>query len=257
MEFAPPKSTALAVAVFSILTALVSRFSVVRQMTAHRRSLFRYARHGRSPDLAVPGLAGAGESDRIAIIVALVLINQARSASMSAVLLQPRDWFNAIQEKDSAAFWRQLFEVFLPWAVVYIASAVVEFVLQSVVQMRWRRWLTGYFTDRWLGGHAHYRMLLRGGGADNPDQRIAEDVNHFVGWTESGLEVRGIYSYTIILIATLSTLVSFSIVLWDLSVNFSFPGTDLKLPASCCGSPFSMRRSARASPIGSGASCRR
>ena len=33
-----------------------------------------------------------------------------------------RDLFNAIQDKDAAAFWYLLFTVFLLWAVVYIAS---------------------------------------------------------------------------------------------------------------------------------------
>jgi len=229
-EFAPPKSTALAVAVFSILTALVARFPVVRQMTAIADLYFDQRDIGEARLWPLPNWRARESRIAIAFIVALVVINQAQVGINVRLSFFSRDWFNAIQEKDSAAFWRQLFEVFLPWAVVYITSAVIEFVLQSVLQMRWRRWLTGYFTNRWLGGHAHYRMQLRGGGADNPDQRIAEDVNHFIGWTESGLEVRGIYSYTIILISTLSTLVSFSIVLWDLSVNFTFPGTNVALP---------------------------
>ena len=52
--------------------------------------------------------------------------------------------------------------------------------------IRWRRWLTEYFVAHWLGGHAHYRMTLLGAQADNPDQRIAEDVNRFIdGGTDS------------------------------------------------------------------------
>ena len=33
---------------------------------------------------------------------------------------------------------------------------------------------------RWLQDSTHYRMQLRGDAADNPDQRIADDINQFV-----------------------------------------------------------------------------
>ena len=75
----------------------------------------------------------------------------------------------------------------------------------------------------WLGGHTHYRMSLAGSDADNPDQRIAEDVNRFI---DGGTEGYGIYSYSILLISTLSSLVAFVVVLWSLSTNFTVPGTE-------------------------------
>ena len=50
-----------------------------------------------------------------------------------------------------------------------------------MLTIRWRRWLTEHYVQRWLGSHTHYGMTLAGGdGADNPDQRIAEDVNRFI-----------------------------------------------------------------------------
>ena len=63
-------------------------------------------------------------------------------------------------------------------------------------------------------------MALAGTAADNPDQRIAEDVNRFIDGGEEGY---GIYSFTILLISTLSSLVSFSILLWSLSAQLAFP----------------------------------
>src|SRR5581483_3411975 len=123
--------------------------------------------------------------------------------------------------------WQLLLFVFTPWAFIYVNSAVIEFVLQSMLVIRWRRWLTDHFVARWLANHAHYRMSLSGGEADNPDQRIAEDVNRFI---DGGTQGYGIYSYSILLIATLSSLVSFAIVLWGLSENFTIPGTDMRVP---------------------------
>ncbi len=109
-----------------------------------------------------------------------------------------------------------------------ITSAVIEFVVQSMLVIRWRRWLTENFIAHWLGGHAHYRMSLVGSQADNPDQRIAEDVNRFIdGGTDSfgGVGGYGIYTYTIALISTLSSLVAFVVILWTISENFTLPGT--------------------------------
>jgi putative ATP-binding cassette transporter len=109
-----------------------------------------------------------------------------------------------------------------------VASTVIEFVVQSMLVIRWRRWLTDFFIRRWLGDHTHYRMSLTGSVADNPDQRIAEDVNRFIDGGEN--PGAGIYSYSILLISTLSSLVSFAVVLWGLSDNFTIPGTEMHIP---------------------------
>ncbi|MGC9128648.1 MAG: hypothetical protein ACP5GA_07970, partial [Acidithiobacillus sp.] len=44
-----------------------------------------------------------------------------------------------------------------------------------MLQINWRRWMTEVFLKDWLVGGTHYRMSLRQGNADNPDQRIADD----------------------------------------------------------------------------------
>ena len=36
------------------------------------------------------------------------------------------------------------------------------------------------YLDHWLAGANHYRMQLLGDAADNPDQRIAEDIKQFI-----------------------------------------------------------------------------
>ena len=89
----------------------------------------------------------------IAMIVVLVLINQGQVGISVRLSFFNRDWFNAIQEKNAAEFWRQLLYVFTPWAFVYVAIAVIEFVVQSMLVIRWRRWLTEHYIQRWLGAH--------------------------------------------------------------------------------------------------------
>jgi putative ATP-binding cassette transporter len=69
------------------------------------------------------------------------------------------------------------------------------------------------------------------GQTDNPDQRIAEDVYRFInGGSDGSSTAYGIYDFSILLISTVSSLVSFAIVLWGLSKSFVLPGTNIIVP---------------------------
>jgi putative ATP-binding cassette transporter len=70
-------------------------------------------------------------------------------------------------------------------------------------------------------------MALAGTPADNPDQRISEDIYGFIFGQGSGA---GIFGYSITLLSTLTTLVSFGIVLWTLSAGFPLPGLNIIVP---------------------------
>ena len=120
----------------------------------------------------------------------------------------------------------------------FVASAIYQYALQSYLRIRWRRWMTERYIARWLEHENHYRMQLFGGGADNPDQRIQEDVDQFIYRTQD---------ITLRLLSSASTLVSFSVVLWQISGDFTIPGTEIRVPAFWCGArsstPASRRRS--------------
>lgn len=230
-EYLPPESLPLTVAIFSILVYVVAHAKVVRQII---RIADRYF-DANDPAAARiwPFRPFTAMERRIAaaMVVFLVLVNQAQVGITVRLSFFNRDWFNAIQNHDAATFWQQLLLVFTPWAFVYVASVVIEFFVQSMLVIRWRRWLTDHFVSRWLAGHTHYRISLVGTQADNPDQRIAEDVFRFIdGGSDGATTSYGIYTLSILLISTISSLVSFAVVLWDLSANFSLPGSDIKVP---------------------------
>ena len=65
-------------------------------------------------------------------------------------------------------------------ATVFILLAVYQLYLNQWLQIRWRQWLTRTYLDHWLEESNHYRMQLLGDAADNPDQRIAEDIKGFI-----------------------------------------------------------------------------
>ena len=117
---------------------------------------------------------------------------------------------NSIQEKNFPAFVKA-FEIFTLLAVIYIVIAVYKAYLNQVLQIRWRRSMTDFFVSRWLVPAQHYRLRMVTGPADNPDQRISEDVHNFVGQTM----VLGIG-----FIGNLMRLGIFLVVLWQLSEGF-------------------------------------
>ena len=125
--------------------------------------------------------------------------------------VQFNTWYNAfytaLQNKDWDTFIWQL-GVFSVLAAFFIVSAVYQLYLQQWLQIRWRNWLTQRYLGRWLGQGTHYRMRLKGDQADNPDQRIADDVREFVDST---------LSIGIALLGSVVTLVSFVVILWNLS----------------------------------------
>ena len=139
-----------------------------------------------------------------------------------------REFFNALQEKDAAAFWALLFwgrmtdsgpmPGFVFVAALYILVAVYQLYLRQALQMRWRRWLTREYLDRWLDGRAYYRIALTDPGTDNPDQRIADDVRLF---TENTLTLG------LGLMNSVVTLASFVVVLWGLSGPISVLGVEV------------------------------
>ncbi|MDB5642821.1 MAG: transporter ATP-binding protein/permease [Hyphomicrobiales bacterium] len=226
-EYVIPDSLPLTVAVFAILVYAVSHLPVVRAITSIADRYFENFEIGSVRIWPLAPFTAPERRVATAMVVFLVLINQAQVAISVRLSFFNRDWFNAIQAREEATFWNLLLWVFTPWAFIYVASAIIEFVVQSMLIIRWRNWLTSHYIARWLDGATHYRMSLLNADADNPDQRIAEDVNRFIDGGSIGY---GIYSYSILLIATLSSLVSFSIVLWGLSENFTIPYTDTSIP---------------------------
>jgi putative ATP-binding cassette transporter len=124
-------------------------------------------------------------------------------------------FYNALQDKNWDAFVYQL-GYFCVLATAYIFLAVYQLYLNQWLQIRWRRWLTRTYLEKWLAGSNHYRMQLLGDAADNPDQRIAEDVKQFIDAGATGI---GILPIGLSLLNATVTLASFAVILWNLSAT--------------------------------------
>ncbi len=131
-------------------------------------------------------------------------------------------FYDSLQNKDWDVFKRELL-FFTVLAGAFIVVAVYKLYMQQWLRIRWRRWLNEKFLQRWLRDSAHYRMRLSGDVADNPDQRISEDLELFTQRTvELGLG----------LLSAVVTLVSFVVILWTLSSSMAMPffGGDVVIP---------------------------
>jgi vitamin B12/bleomycin/antimicrobial peptide transport system ATP-binding/permease protein len=138
----------------------------------------------------------------IAIELSLVLINVLLNAWNNR-------FYNALQEKNWDGFVREI-GIFCLLATFYIALSVYQLYLNQWLQIRWRSWMTNLYLGQWLHNANHYRMQLRGDAADNPDQRIADDVKMFVDST---------LGITVGLLSAIVTLASFVVILWGLSAE--------------------------------------
>lgn len=143
------------------------------------------------------GLLAAVVTIELMLVAIDVLINQWNAR-----------FYNALQDRNWDVFVREL-GVFSLLAACFIALAVYQIYLNQWLQIRWRRWLTGHYLGEWLDKSSnHYRMQLQGDAADNPDQRVSDDVKLFVEKTmDIGLN----------LLNSVVTLLSFVVILWGLS----------------------------------------
>jgi putative ATP-binding cassette transporter len=230
-SYLPPDALPTTLAIFSIVVHAVARITAVRQIMQIADRYFDAMETGRARVWPFHAFMAPERFVAVALVVALVLLNQAEVGILIRLNFFNRAWFDAIQARNATIFWQQLLLVFAPWAFVYVAMAVVEFFMRSMLVIRWRRWLTDHFLSRWLAHHNHYRISLVASQTDNPDQRIAEDIFRFInGGADGSVTAYGIYDFSILLVSTVSSFVSFAVVLWDLSQSFTFPGTNIVVP---------------------------
>lgn len=133
-----------------------------------------------------------------------------------------KTFWDVIQQYDLDGFKQQIV-VFIILASIHVLVSVYNAYLKSCLAINWRTWLTGKTMDRWLQSDNYYKLQLLDKNTDNPDQRIAEDLNLFV-------------SATIVLILGTATdiamLFTFGVVLWNLSsaVTITVWGYQVSLP---------------------------
>ncbi len=139
-------------------------------------------------------------------LIALLVLAFAVGGVQVLMSYAGRDFFTAIENKDSAAYWRNLW-LYLGTFVLAVPIGVTYRWVEERLGLLWREWMAQHLIKRYFNNRAYYR--LRGSDSiDNPDQRISEDVRNFT---------TGSLSFLLITLNSIVTLVAFIGVLWTIS----------------------------------------
>ena len=160
--------------------------------------------------LLFKGYWSSEEKWRARGVLAVVI---AMNFAMVYLLVQLNTWYkvfyDALQNYEAENF-LPLVGQFTALAFTYIFIAVYAVYLRQMLQIKWRTWMTKNYLVAWMKEQTYYKLQ---DAADNPDQRISEDINQFVGLT---------LQLIIGFLRQLTTLVAFGFVLWELSGSFTF-----------------------------------
>ena len=156
------------------------------------------------------------------LVLALVVLTVGQVLVQMRFNLWNRDFFNALENRDGAAFRWQIV-IFLGLAASAMAVAVYQLYTKQLIQLAWREWLTRHMLEAWLKDGRQYQMEMAGEGADNPDQRIAEDIRVSVDLAVDF--VGGLLTSSMMLVAFIG-------ILWTISgpLHLGFMGVNATIP---------------------------
>lgn len=182
-----------------------------------RRHFMRRAWH-----LLKPYFTSEERWSALLLLVATLFMN----AAVVGVQVYLTNWngrfYNALQQYNISAFPRLVVTFFIGLAF-FIALVMLGYYFQSLLQLRWRRWLTYAFSSKWINHSRYYQLELNSQYADNPDQRITEDIDNLTNLS---------LSLFIGLFGSVISLVSYLIMLWHLSgsLDFTLFGYNISIP---------------------------
>jgi ABC-type uncharacterized transport system fused permease/ATPase subunit len=156
------------------------------------------------------------------LVAALVAITVLQVVVQYRLNLWNRDFFNALEFRNSREIWHQS-----GLLVVFVAAAVVLGVIavwgRMTFQRRWRQQLSADLIASWLGDERHRRLDLWNGEHQNPEYRIAEDARLA---TDAPIDL------VVGLLSSLLSGVTFVAVLWNVggSIDVRLGGIDVWIP---------------------------
>lgn len=160
---------------------------------------------------------------RAITLVSIVIVFNLFSVYMSVQFNKfSNNMYDALQHLNQSAFYKLIIK-FCYLAFFAISFQVMAYYFRKVLEIRWRRWMTNNYLSNWLSHKAYYKTRFIADYVDNPDQRISEDINSFIG-TSLGL--------TLGFISNVVSLFSFVFILWGLSgaLNFTVFAHKISIP---------------------------
>jgi putative ATP-binding cassette transporter len=144
-------------------------------------------------------------------LISVMLLSLALVGMDVAVNYWYNFFYDALQDYDKRGA-MDLIAIFVFLAAFIIVLAVYRYYMQQYLALRWRRWLTNQFLNRWLAHKSYYYLENFDEKTDNPDQRIQEDIAALV---TTSLDL------TLGLLGSVTTFFAFILILWRLSGHFT------------------------------------
>ena len=141
---------------------------------------------------------------RLLVLLVILLLGQTGFAVLFNE--QTGEFTSALAAQDADRFWLSIWKC-LAILVVGVPVYAFYYYVRDRLALHWRRWLTRDFLGSYFSNRAYYE-LNASADIDNPDQRIAEDINTF---TQKSLQ------FLLVLLGALLQLIAFSGVLWAIS----------------------------------------
>lgn len=157
----------------------------------------------------------------------LLLVVIALNLSLVYITVRLNVWqssfYQVIQNYNQAGFFAEVASYVL-LAFAFILVKGYQIYTRMLLHIHWRSWLTDRYLSRWMQNKTYYRLqLMTESAADNPDQRISEDIELFVLLT---------LRLSLDLLQDAVTVLSFVVILWELSgiIELSFGEWSFSLP---------------------------
>ncbi|WP_432257297.1 ABC transporter ATP-binding protein/permease [Cupriavidus sp. TMH.W2] len=140
------------------------------------------------------------------LLLLLVLFLFGQTQAEVLINEQTGEFTSALAAGDADRFWASIRSCLVILIVAIPLYAVYHYI-RNRLGLLWRRWMTHHYLDGYFKNRIFYK-LNSDAAIDNPDQRIAEDINTFTRQSLFFLSVG---------IGALLQLIAFSAVLWLIS----------------------------------------
>ncbi|MBN1500909.1 MAG: ATP-binding cassette domain-containing protein [Spirochaetes bacterium] len=144
-------------------------------------------------------------------LVMLLFLSMTISGINVVISYTGRFLWNTVYAKSADDFWKFIYFN----AVIYITCTPIVVIypwFRKLLAVKWREFMADGFIVKYLHNRAYYE-LTSNKIIDNPDQRIAQDINNYTSVS---------LSFLLIILGSIIDIIAFSGVLWSISKDLTY-----------------------------------
>ncbi len=155
---------------------------------------------------------GSEKWGAIALLSTLILSILVSTNLNVIINTQQGNLLSALAAKEGNRFWTTAKYLFGLYLILTVNWGGYNYLRKKLV-LYWRSWLTRDFLGKYFHNRAFYKLSQSQKEIDNPDQRMAEDINKFAD---------GSIAFFFDMFYTCSQVIAFSAILWRISPTLTF-----------------------------------